>query len=77
MPGQFLQIASDTCDTFDCEFYGEVKDPWGNTKSGFSAVSKINRKDFNMTWSKALETGGLIVGDEVSIELETEWVMEK
>ena len=63
--------------TFECEFNGEGGDPWGNTRAGFSIEGKINRKDFNMTWSKALETGGLVVGEEVSIELETEWVMEK
>lgn len=49
-----------------------VKDPWGNTKRGASATTTINRKDFGLTWNKALETGGVIVGDEVKIELELE-----
>jgi polyisoprenoid-binding protein YceI len=49
-----------------------VKDPWGNTKSGAGAATKINRKDFGLTWNKALETGGMVVGDEVTINLEVE-----
>ena len=50
----------------------DVKDPWGNVKSGASAVTKINRKDFGLVWNVALETGGLLVGDEVTITLEVE-----
>src|SRR6266568_9279535 len=45
----------------------EVKDPWGNIRRGASAVTRINRKDFGLTWNKALETGGVVVGDEVDI----------
>jgi polyisoprenoid-binding protein YceI len=48
----------------------EGKDPWGNTRSGASATTKIKRSDFGLTWNAALETGGLLVGDEVKIELE-------
>jgi polyisoprenoid-binding protein YceI len=50
----------------------DVKDPWGNTKAGASAEFKINRKDFGLTWNQALETGGLLVGDEISITLDVE-----
>jgi polyisoprenoid-binding protein YceI len=50
----------------------EVKDPWGNTKAGISASTKINRKDFGLTWNVALETGGVLVGEEVQITLEAE-----
>ena len=50
------------------------KDPWGNTRVGFSATTKINRKDFGLTWNAALETGGILVGDEVTITLEVEAV---
>lgn len=49
-----------------------IQDPWGNTKVGAAASTTINRKDFGMTWNKALETGGLVVGDEVKISLELE-----
>jgi len=51
-----------------------AKDPWGNTRMGLSATTKINRKDFGLTWNTALETGGLLVGEEVAITLEAEFV---
>lgn len=50
------------------------KDPWGNTRIGFEATTKINRKDFGLTWNAALETGGILVGDEVTITLDVEAV---
>lgn len=53
-------------------YKGTVVDPWGNTKLGFEASGKINRKDFNLTWNKALETGGVVVGDEVAIMIDGE-----
>ncbi len=52
----------------------ESKDPWGNFRRGASASTKINRKDFGLVWNKALETGGVVVGDEVIITLEIEMV---
>jgi polyisoprenoid-binding protein YceI len=52
----------------------ESKDPWGNIRKGASATTKINRKDFGLTWNKTLETGGVLVGDEVQISLEVEMV---
>jgi polyisoprenoid-binding protein YceI len=51
---------------------GEVKDPWGGTRRGATAQAKINRKDFGLTWTKGLETGGVVVGDDVTLELEIE-----
>ena len=51
-----------------------AKDPWGNTRIGLSAVTKINRKDFGLTWNAALETGGILVGDEVTITLDVQFV---
>ena len=50
------------------------KDPWGNTRVGLSAVTKVNRKDFGLTWNAALETGGILVGDEVTITLDVQFV---
>lgn len=50
------------------------KDPWGNTRIGFSATTKVNRKDFGLTWNAALETGGILVGEEVTITLDVEAV---
>ena len=50
------------------------KDPWGNTRIATSASTKINRKDFGLTWNAALETGGILVGEEVTITLDTQFV---
>ena len=50
------------------------KDPWGNTRIGLSATTKINRKDFGLTWNAALETGGILVGDDVTITLDVQFV---
>jgi polyisoprenoid-binding protein YceI len=51
-----------------------TKDPWGNTRVAVSATAKINRKDFGLTWNATLETGGILVGDEVAITLDVEFV---
>ncbi|ATB42720.1 protein yceI precursor [Cystobacter fuscus] len=53
-------------------FTTESKDPWGNLKRGGSATTKINRKDFGLTWNSAIETGGVAVGEEVSITIDLE-----
>ncbi len=50
------------------------KDPWGNTRIGLSATTKINRKDYGLTWNAALETGGILVGEDVTITLDVEFV---
>ena len=54
-----------------------VKDPWGNTRSGFALEGKINRQDFNIKFSKLMETGGLMVGDDVKLQLEIEGIQVK
>jgi polyisoprenoid-binding protein YceI len=51
-----------------------AKDPWGNTRVAVAATTKISRKDFGLTWNAALETGGILVGDEVTINLDVEFV---
>lgn len=58
-------------------FNGATKDPWGNTRAGFSADGKLNRKDFGLVWNKTLDSGGLVVGDEVQIKLEIECIKAK
>ena len=50
------------------------KDPWGNTRIGISATTKINRKDFGLTWNAALETGGILVGEDVTITLDVQFI---
>lgn len=52
----------------------EMKDPWGNVKIGASASTKIKRKEFGLTWNAALETGGVLVGDDVSITLDIQFI---
>lgn len=54
------------------EFGGISKDPWGNTKAGFTITGKINRKDWGLNWNAALETGGVLVSEEVKINCEIE-----
>jgi polyisoprenoid-binding protein YceI len=63
--------------TLALEFLGTATDPWGNERAGFSLNGKIDRKDWGLTWNKALETGGLVVGDEIKISLEIEGIRAK
>ena len=63
--------------TLDLEIHGVGKDPWGNIRAGFTATTKIDRKDFGLTWNKTLETGQLLVGDEVDITIEVEGLLEE
>ncbi len=63
--------------TFDLEVGGVQQDPWGNTKSGFTLTGSINRKDFGIEWNAPLETGGVLVGDKVTIEVDVEAALAK
>jgi polyisoprenoid-binding protein YceI len=54
------------------EYGGVMKDPWGNTKAGFSVSGKINRKDWELNWNAALEAGGVLVGEDVKISCDLE-----
>jgi polyisoprenoid-binding protein YceI len=56
----------------DLDYRGSIIDPWGNNKLAFAATTKIDRKDFGMVWNKALDKGGVTVGDEVTISIEGE-----
>ncbi len=58
----------------DVEYQGNAKSPWGTTNYGFSAHTKINREDWGLTWNAALETGGWLVGKEISIDIELELI---
>jgi polyisoprenoid-binding protein YceI len=51
-----------------------TKDPWGNLRVGLSATTRINRKDYGLTWNAALETGGILVGDDVTLSLDIEFI---
>jgi polyisoprenoid-binding protein YceI len=59
------------------EFEGRGPDPWGGQRIGYSASATINRRDFGLTWNAALETGGVVVGDEVRIELNVEAILQQ
>lgn len=58
------------------EYAGQSKSPWGTVSAGFSAHTKINRKEWGLVWNVALETGGMLVGEEVSINIELELVKQ-
>jgi polyisoprenoid-binding protein YceI len=55
--------------TLPVTYLGEIKDPWGNTKAGFSIETALNRKDFDIVWNKALDAGGMVLGDEVEVSI--------
>jgi polyisoprenoid-binding protein YceI len=63
--------------SLDVESAGQTKDPWGNLRAAFSAKTSVDRKAFGLTWNQALETGGVMVGDRVEIEIEIEAVRQQ
>ncbi len=62
--------------TLPATYLGSAKDPWGNARAGFEATITLNRKDFGLTWNAALETGGLLVGDDVRVSLSIQAVAQ-
>jgi len=62
--------------TLDVTYLGQAKSPWGATSAGFTASTAINRKDWGLTWNQALETGGVLVGDEIKIDIDLELVKQ-
>ena len=72
-----LTIKGVTCPVpLDLTFEGVGVDPWGNQRLGFSATAEIDREQFGLTWNQALETGGLLVGKKVTIEVEAQAVRQ-
>lgn len=63
--------------TLDVHTQGFVRDPWGNERAGFSADGVINRRDYGLTWNMALETGGVMVGDEVQLTFDLELTKQR
>ena len=61
----------------DARFEGTGTDPWGGTRAGFSARTKLDRRDYDLTWNQALETGGVLVGHDVTIELQVQTVQQQ
>jgi polyisoprenoid-binding protein YceI len=60
----------------DVEYAGQAKSPWGTTSAGFSGKTSINRTDWGLTWNQALETGGILVGEKINIDIELEIVKQ-
>ena len=60
--------------TLDVTYLGDIKDPWGNRRRGYSAETTLNRKDFGMTWNMVLDAGGVLVGDKIKVTLNIETV---
>ena len=58
--------------TLPVTFLGEGKDPWGNEKMGFETSTTLNRKDYGINWNKTLDQGGVLVGDEVKVQISVE-----
>ncbi len=56
--------------TLPVTYLGELQDPWGNTKAGFSTAITLDRKDYDIVWNKALDAGGVILGDDVEVEID-------
>jgi polyisoprenoid-binding protein YceI len=63
--------------SLDVEYGGKMKDPWGNERAVFTAATTIDRKQWGLVWNVALETGGVLVGDKISIEIEIEAIKQK
>jgi polyisoprenoid-binding protein YceI len=62
--------------SLETEYSGIMIDPWGNTKAGLSITGKINRKDFGLTWNSTLETGGVLVGEEIKLNVEIQLIKQ-
>jgi polyisoprenoid-binding protein YceI len=62
--------------TLECSFEGLGKDPWGGQRAGFNARTEIDRREWGLKWNQALETGGILVGNSVKIEIEAQAVKQ-
>ena len=63
--------------TVPVEYLGDIKDPWGNDRAGFSVRMPLNRKDYGIVWNKALDQGGMMLGDDVDVDIQIEAVQQK
>jgi polyisoprenoid-binding protein YceI len=75
--GQFSMHGVTKEITVPVDFAGTIKDPWGNTRAGFSVALTLNRKDYGISWNKTLDQGGLMLGDDVEISIDVEAVNKK
>ena len=77
LPGQLCIHGITRKVLLDVEFSGLARDPWGNEKIGFSITGQINRRDFDISWNTALETGGVLIGEEVQLRAELQLVKNR
>jgi polyisoprenoid-binding protein YceI len=75
LPGQLTIHGVTRPVVLEVKFLGRGQDPWGNERAGFSATLTINRKDYGLNWNEVLETGGVLVGDEVEIRVDAEGIL--
>ncbi|PCJ18799.1 MAG: polyisoprenoid-binding protein [Candidatus Cloacimonadota bacterium] len=75
--GDFTMKSTTKPVTLMLELNGPIKDPWGNTRLGASVKGKVNRKDFGLNFHKVMDAGGLLVGDEIKVEIELESIFKK
>lgn len=75
--GEMTMLGVTKPTTWDVEYTGKGGDPWGNTRTGFTATTKVNRKDFGMNWNKVLDKGGVMLGEEVTLNLNVEAIEQK
>ncbi|MDH5526201.1 MAG: YceI family protein [Nitrospirota bacterium] len=75
--GDFTLLGVTKPVTFTVRYLGAGTDPWGGTRAGLTATTTIDRRDFGMKWSKLLDNGGLVVGNDVTISLEIEAMVKK
>jgi polyisoprenoid-binding protein YceI len=61
--------------SLETDYLGKAKDPWGNVRYAFHAVTTVSRKDFGMRWNEAVETGGFLVGDDIEITLDIDAIL--
>ena len=77
MAGELTVLGVTRPVTLDVSYLGEIRDPWGNRRRGFSAETTLYRKDFGMNWNQVLDAGGVLVGDKVKVSLNIEAVEKR
>ena len=77
MTGNFTMHGVTKQITLPVEFLGFAKDPWGNQRAGFDLETTIDRKDYGVTWNKTLDSGGMLLADDVKIAINIEAVQKK
>jgi polyisoprenoid-binding protein YceI len=75
LPGELTIHGVNKSVVIEVEYLGQGSDPWGNVRAGFSGELEINRKDYGLNWNEVLETGGVLVGDVITIRIDVEGIL--